>query len=121
MDLHKGLVIHTVSLIQKLSKVSCYLTQKNPQFEGTNLFFGICYHQIFSCVGLPNGGIPEDGALSSDLRTGRKSRRQKSSAKMLDAKYQTVSSGKENIELGQVNFKDGLHNDNSKFSRGNCK
>ncbi|GFZ03655.1 ubiquitin carboxyl-terminal hydrolase-related protein [Actinidia rufa] len=56
--------------------------------------------------GLPND-IPEDGILSNDRRTGRKGRRQKSSAKLLETNYQT--SEKENIEVGQVRVQDGLH------------
>ncbi|KAI8019795.1 hypothetical protein LOK49_LG04G01974 [Camellia lanceoleosa] len=62
--------------------------------------------------GLPNGGISEDGALSSDRRTGRKGRRQRSSSKLVDAKYQAVSSEKENIEAGQVS-RNGLHGDSN--------
>ncbi|CAL5327163.1 unnamed protein product [Camellia sinensis] len=64
-------------------------------------------------IGLPNGGISEDGALSSDRRTGRKGRRQRSSSKLVDAKYQAVSSEKENIEAGQVRVKDGPHGDSN--------
>ncbi|GFZ17515.1 ubiquitin carboxyl-terminal hydrolase-related protein [Actinidia rufa] len=60
--------------------------------------------------GLPNG-IPEDGILFNDRRTGRKGRRQKSSAKLLGTNYQSLSSEKENIEVGQVRVPDGLHGD----------
>ncbi|GFZ17062.1 ubiquitin carboxyl-terminal hydrolase-related protein [Actinidia rufa] len=60
--------------------------------------------------GLPNG-IPEDFILSNDRRTGRKGRRQKSSAKLLGTNYQTLSSEKKNIEVGQVRVRDGLHGD----------
>ncbi|KAI7985700.1 hypothetical protein LOK49_LG14G00804 [Camellia lanceoleosa] len=61
--------------------------------------------------GLPTGGIPKDGLLSSDQWTGRKGRRQKNSAKLLDTKYQAVSTEKENIEVRQDRVKDGLHGD----------
>ena len=73
----------------------------------------------FSCAGLPNG-IPEDGILSNDRRMGRKGRRQKSSAKLLETNYQTLSSEKENIEVGQVKVQDGLHGDSSKFYSDFC-
>ncbi|XP_057514658.1 LOW QUALITY PROTEIN: uncharacterized protein LOC130796340 [Actinidia eriantha] len=68
--------------------------------------------------GLPNG-IPEDGILCNDRQTGRKGRRQKSSAKLLETNYQT--SEKENIEVGQVRVQDGLHGDsNSPYMEGNA-
>uniref|UniRef100_A0A5B7ACF7 USP domain-containing protein n=1 Tax=Davidia involucrata TaxID=16924 RepID=A0A5B7ACF7_DAVIN len=63
--------------------------------------------------GLPNGAIPEDGVLPSDRWTGRKGKRQNSSTKLLDGKYQTVSSEKENVEVGQVRLKDSLHGDSN--------
>ncbi|GMQ10427.1 hypothetical protein CsSME_00053430 [Camellia sinensis var. sinensis] len=63
--------------------------------------------------GLPTGGIPKDGLLSSDQWTGRKGRRQKNSAKLLDTKYQAVSTKKENIEVRQDRVKDGLHGDST--------
>ncbi|XAR50103.1 Ubiquitinyl hydrolase 1 [Bertholletia excelsa] len=51
---------------------------------------------------LPNGGVHEDGISSSDRRTGRKNRRLKNSPKLVDAKHPTMSSEKENPEIGQV-------------------
>ncbi|GAV66724.1 UCH domain-containing protein/DUF629 domain-containing protein/DUF627 domain-containing protein [Cephalotus follicularis] len=52
-------------------------------------------------LGLPNGGTSDGALLLSDRRTGRKSRRQRSSNKSLDGKYQVMSSEKENIEAGE--------------------
>ncbi|XP_028092844.1 uncharacterized protein LOC114293027 isoform X1 [Camellia sinensis] len=68
--------------------------------------------------GLPTGGIPKDGLLSSDQWTGRKGRRQKNSAKLLDTKYQAVSTKKENIEVRQDRVKDGLHGDSNNLHVG---
>lgn len=66
--------------------------------------------------GLANGGIPEEGILPSDRRSGRKGRRQKSSTKLLEGKDQAMASEKENIEVEniddrQVNFQGNLHDD----------
>lgn len=69
----------------------------------------------FLGAGLVNGTIPEDGVLSGERRTGRKSRRQKSSAKLVNTNSQFVSFEKENIDNGQVRVKDGLHGDSCKF------
>ena len=54
---------------------------------------------------MPNS-IPEDGILSNKRRTERKSILQKSSAKLLQTNYQTLSYEKENIEVGQVRVPD---------------
>lgn len=56
--------------------------------------------------GLPNGGSPVDGVLLSERRIGRKTKRQKNSTKLIDGKYQAVSSGKENIEVGISHIED---------------
>lgn len=69
----------------------------------------------FIGAGLFNGTIPEDGVLSSERRTGRKSRRQKSSAKSVNTNSQFVSFEKVNIDNGQVRVKDGLHGDKCKI------
>lgn len=58
----------------------------------------IHYHENAK-QGLSNGGSPEDGPISSDRRTGRRGRRQKSSTKLLDGKSQSVLSGQENSEV----------------------
>ncbi|XP_059642017.1 uncharacterized protein LOC132283975 isoform X2 [Cornus florida] len=84
------------------------------------------HHHTKVAQGLPNGGISEDVVLPSDRRTGRKGKRQKSSTKLLDGKYQTIaSSEKENIEVGQVRLKDSLHGDgkseNPHFGDGGTK
>ncbi|KAL4559240.1 hypothetical protein LXL04_031375 [Taraxacum kok-saghyz] len=50
-----------------------------------------------------NGGILEDGVLLSDLKTGRKSRRQKNATKL----------EKENVEVGQVLLIKGPEDDNN--------
>ncbi|OWM65342.1 hypothetical protein CDL15_Pgr008932 [Punica granatum] len=50
--------------------------------------------------GIPDGGFPQDGTLSSDRRTGRRGRRQKSSTKLLEGKLQ--ASGKENAGAGTL-------------------
>ncbi|KAF5734157.1 Ubiquitin carboxyl-terminal hydrolase-related protein isoform 4 [Tripterygium wilfordii] len=50
--------------------------------------------------GLPNGGTPENGVLTSERWTGRKGRRQKSTSRSLDGRYQAISSEKGNIEVG---------------------
>ncbi|XP_015579618.1 uncharacterized protein LOC8258164 isoform X1 [Ricinus communis] len=51
---------------------------------------------------LSNGGATEDGILPSDRRTGRRGRRQKSSIKSSDGKYQPISSEKNNAEVGSI-------------------
>lgn len=56
--------------------------------------------------GLPNGGSPVDGVLLSERRIGRKTKRQKNSTKLIDGKYQAVSSGKENVEVGISHIED---------------
>ncbi|BFG32689.1 hypothetical protein CerSpe_189630 [Prunus speciosa] len=59
-------------------------------------------HQAKVNQGLPNGGIlEEDGYLTSDRRTGRKNRRQRSSTKVPDGKSQALSSEKENVDVGR--------------------
>ncbi|CAK9184755.1 unnamed protein product [Ilex paraguariensis] len=73
----------------------------------------ICYDTKVK-QGIPNGGIPEDGVLSSDRRTGRR-RRTKNTTKLIDGKYQPTPSEKENIEIGQVKPRDSLHVESSKF------
>ncbi|KAK2998831.1 hypothetical protein RJ639_023902 [Escallonia herrerae] len=62
----------------------------------------------FPATALANGGLAENGVPLSDRRTGRKSKRQKNSAKFLDGKYQPVSSEKENIEGGKARLVDNL-------------
>lgn len=47
-----------------------------------------------------NGAISEDSFLPSDRRTGRKGKRPKSSSKLLNGKCQTMSSEKENNDVG---------------------
>ncbi|XP_057952027.1 uncharacterized protein LOC131146434 [Malania oleifera] len=54
--------------------------------------------------GFVNGGILEDAVLPPDQRAGRKGRRHKNSAKIVDGKYQPASSGKENFEVGISNI-----------------
>ncbi|KAG5536729.1 hypothetical protein RHGRI_024228 [Rhododendron griersonianum] len=71
----------------------------------------VTFHDPKVNQGLVNGTIPEDGVLSGERRTGRKSRRQKSSAKLVNTNSQFVSFEKENIDNGQVRVKDGLHGD----------
>ncbi|KAK2999837.1 hypothetical protein RJ639_022666 [Escallonia herrerae] len=65
----------------------------------------------FPATALPNGGLAENGVPLSDRRTGRKSKRQKNSAKFLDGKYQPVSSEKENSEGGKARLGDNLPDD----------
>uniref|UniRef100_A0A5B7A9X7 USP domain-containing protein n=1 Tax=Davidia involucrata TaxID=16924 RepID=A0A5B7A9X7_DAVIN len=86
----------------------------NTSDRGT-LSIGSAHNHYHTKVkqGLPNGGIPGDGVLPSDRRMGKKGKRQKSSTKLLDGKYQTMPSEKENIEVGQVRLKDSLHGDSN--------
>ncbi|XP_015879540.3 uncharacterized protein LOC107415685 isoform X1 [Ziziphus jujuba] len=58
--------------------------------------------------GLPNGGVSEDGYLPSDRRTGRRSRRQRNSAKISDGKHQKISSNKENMEIRSLQLQGRL-------------
>ncbi|XP_050376069.1 uncharacterized protein LOC126793558 isoform X2 [Argentina anserina] len=57
--------------------------------------------------GIPNGGILEDGYLPSDRRP-RKNRRQRSSTKLPDGKSLSLSSERENIEVGRSNVEGHL-------------
>ena len=76
-------------------------------------------------AGLPNGGSPVDGVLLSERRMGRKTKRQRNSNKLVDGKNQTMSSGKENVEVGvsriedrlkeQVKIQENFHGSGSKF------
>lgn len=74
----------------------------------------------FLGAGLFNGTIPEDGVLFNERRTGRKGRRQKSSAKFVNTNSQFVSSEKVNIDNGQARVKDGLNGDSSKLHLDFC-
>ncbi|XP_031105808.1 uncharacterized protein LOC116010511 [Ipomoea triloba] len=59
-------------------------------------------HKAGIALGFSNGGFLEDGTLTSDRRAGRRSRRQKGSAKYNEEKCPPVTSGAENIEVGEV-------------------
>lgn len=62
----------------------------------------INFKHLLCCSGFSNGGFLEDGTLTSDRRAGRRSRRQKGSAKYNEEKCPPVTSGAENIEVGEV-------------------
>ncbi|KAJ7945956.1 Ubiquitin carboxyl-terminal hydrolase-like protein [Quillaja saponaria] len=57
---------------------------------------------------LPNGSVSEDGLLLSDWRTGRRGKRQKSSSRLRDGKFDNVSSRKENIDAGSTHTESHL-------------
>ncbi|XP_052176364.1 uncharacterized protein LOC127790750 isoform X4 [Diospyros lotus] len=77
------------------------------------------HHQTKCEQGLPDGEeIHENGASYSDRRMGRKGRRQKSSTKLLDAKYQALSSEKQNIEVAETIVKDSPDGDSYNPSLG---
>ncbi|GJZ73351.1 ubiquitin carboxyl-terminal hydrolase-related protein isoform 1 [Tanacetum coccineum] len=63
-------------------------------------------------TGLLDEGILEDGAFS-ERRPGRRGRRQKNATKLIDGRQQSVSSGKETTEFGQVTFSDRLQGDSN--------
>ena len=46
----------------------------------------------------PNGGVRENGLQLLDRRSGKKGKRHKGSSKLVDGKFEAVSSEKENIE-----------------------
>ncbi|CAA0826632.1 Ubiquitin carboxyl-terminal hydrolase-related protein [Striga hermonthica] len=53
--------------------------------------------------GLPNGGIPQEGAVFSDRRMGRRGRRHKGlTSKLNDGKVPTATSEKEDSDAGQL-------------------
>ncbi|CAN0903480.1 hypothetical protein LINGRAHAP2_LOCUS22584 [Linum grandiflorum] len=54
--------------------------------------------------GLPNGVTMENGVLSSDRRTGRRARRQKSSSRSADSNCQLISAENSNTEAVTVNL-----------------
>ncbi|KAJ7956324.1 Ubiquitin carboxyl-terminal hydrolase-related protein [Quillaja saponaria] len=57
---------------------------------------------------LPNGVVSEDGLLFSDRRTGRRGKRQKSSSRLLDGKFDRVSPKKESIDVGSTHTESHL-------------
>lgn len=67
-----------------------------------------CAHNHLPHAGLPNGGSPGDGVLLSERRTGKKNKWQKYPTKLLDGNYETMSSGKENVEMGVSRIEDRL-------------
>nr|GEV96382.1 ubiquitin carboxyl-terminal hydrolase-related protein isoform 1 [Tanacetum cinerariifolium] len=69
-------------------------------------------------TGLLDEGILEDGAFS-ERRPGRRGRRQKNATKLIDGRQQSVSSGKETTEFGQVTFSDRLQGDSNTSSGDN--
>ncbi|PIN12015.1 Ubiquitinyl hydrolase 1 [Handroanthus impetiginosus] len=54
--------------------------------------------------GLPNESIPQEGGLSSDRRPGRRGRRHKGPAKLINGKYPTPATEKEDCDSGQPRF-----------------
>lgn len=81
---------------------------------GTMNSIRTCCH-FLSCAGLPNGVNGEDGVSLSDRRTGRRGKRQKNSTKLVDGKYESLPSEKENVEAGQVKLRDSLHGEDTKL------
>lgn len=99
----RGLEALPVSIMQKLNKVSSLVVRP---YNLDGLILGNCVYNHLSRAGLPNGGSPVDGVLLSERRIGRKTKRQKNSTKLIDGKYQAVSSGKENVEVGISHIED---------------
>ena len=75
--------------------------------------FGTTFHKLSSYIAADER-ILEDGAFF-ERRPSRRGRRQKNATNLIDGGQQSVSSGEETIEFGQVMFSDHLQGDSSKY------
>lgn len=62
------------------------------------------HYQTIRLAGLTDGGIPQDGGLFADRRSGRRSRRHKGPTKLIDGYSPPMALDKQDNDAGQNRF-----------------